>query len=159
MKKRATSPERLAVLLLYLFLATLVMAAAWNNNRPISGPRGEAFTITVQSVRKGLEMHYLHTGTEPSFRIWRSEETDLLLEPEMQGRTFRVFAELHKPAKGDDYYCIIEMVAEDGSLTYTWEDYAASQAERLPGRMIGLALIIAAGIAFIFWSSDVLFRH
>ena len=39
---------------------------------------------------------------------------------------------------------------EDGSFAYTWEDYAAGQAARLPGRMIGMTAICAAFIGFVW---------
>lgn len=153
MKKRVTPIEQLTLLLLCVFLAVPVLAVAWVNNRPISGPVGEPFTITMHSIRKGLEMHRIDAGTELPFRIWRSDETDALLEPDMQGRTFRVLAEKQRPAKGSPYYRIVEMIAEDGSFTYTWEDYAAGQAERLPGRMLLLLLIFALVILVIHWGT------
>ena len=159
MKKRVTPIERLGLLLLCVFLAVPVLAAAWVNNRPISGPVGEPFTITMHDIRKGLEMHRINAGMELPFKIWRSGEVDQLLAPEMQGRTFHVRAEIHRPSKGAPYYRIIEMTAEDGSFTYTWEDYAAGQAERLPGRMILLLLIFAFVIFVIYWSSGGLFRR
>ena len=159
MSRRTLQPDRLTPLLLSVFIAVVILAAAWVNNRPISGPVGEPFTITIHSVSKGLEMHRIDAGMEHPFRIWRSDEVDQLLEPEMQGRTFHVRAEIHRPSKGAPYYRIIEMTAEDGSFTYTWEDYAASQAGRLPGRMIGLVLILAFFIAVFIWSTDVFSRR
>ena len=158
MKKKAALPK-LAILLVYLCFSALVMAAAWHNNRPITGPVGESFTITLQSINEGVEMHSIDAGMEDSFRIWKGEIADQLLQPEMQGRTFRVLAERRKPAKSDAYYRIIEMTAEDGTFTYTWEDYAAGQAERLPGRMIVLALVLALAIFVIFCSTDIFFRR
>lgn len=153
MKKRVTPIERLGFLLLSGFIAVVILAVAWVNNRPITGPVGEPFTITMHDIRKGLEMHRINAGMELPFKIWRSDEVDQLLAPEMQGRTFHVRAELHRPSKGSPYYRIIEMTAEDGSFTYTWEDYAAGQAERLPGRMILLLLILAFVIFVIHWGS------
>lgn len=153
MKKRVTPTERLGFLLLSVFIAVVILAVAWVNNRPISGPVGDPFTITMHDIRKGLEMHRIDAGMELPFKIWRSDEVDQLLEPEMQGRTFHVRAEMRRPSKGDRYYRIIEMTAEDGSFTYTWEDYAAGQAERLPGRMIALMLILTFIIAVFIWCS------
>ena len=153
MKKRVTPIERLGRLLLCVFLAVPVLAVAWVNNRPIGGPMGKPYTITLHSIRKGLEMHQIDADMEHPFRIWRSDEVDQLLEPEMQGRTFHVRAEIHRPSKRAPYYRIIEMTAEDGSFTYTWEDYAASQSGRLPGRMIALVLILTFIIAVIIWGS------
>ena len=154
MRRRTPQPDRLTTILLSAFIAVVILTVAWVNNRPISGPMGKPYTITLHSIRKGLEMHQIDADMEHPFRIWRSDEVDQLLEPEMQGRTFYVRAEIHRPSKGAPYYRIIEMTAEDGSFTYTWEDYAASQAGRLPGRMIGLVLILAFFIAVFIWSTD-----
>ncbi|MBR3763697.1 MAG: hypothetical protein IKK57_03995 [Clostridia bacterium] len=153
MKKQPRSSERLVLLVLNLVIAAFVIAIAWVNNRPITGPVGEAFTITVQDVRKGLEMHRIDAGMNLPFRIWRDEETDRLLEADMVGRTFRVLAEKYNPAKGSDYYRVIEMIALDGSFTYTWQDYAAGQAARLPGRMIVLFLFFVLYLAVICWGT------
>lgn len=157
MKQKAASSKRLAILLLSVFLAALLMLEAWFNNRPISGPYGEAFTITLQSIHEGVSMHRINAGLEHSFRIWRGEEADLLLQPDMQGRSFRVLAEKRYPSKSAAYYRIIEMVTEDGTFAYTWEDYAAGQAERLPGRMLILALLLAGMFVLICWSTNCFF--
>lgn len=154
MKQKTWSPERLATLLLLLFLSALLLLAAWINNRPISGPRGEAFTITLRSVREGISMHRLDAGLEHPFRIWRGEEADRLLQPDMQGRSFRVLAERVRPSKGNAYYRVIEMIAEDGTFSYTWEDYAASQSGRLPWRLLALTLLLAGFAAIILWSAS-----
>lgn len=154
MRRRTPQPDRLATLLLSVFIAVVILVVAWVNNRPISGPMGKPYTITLHAIRKGLEMHQIDADMEHPFKIWRSDEVDRLLEPEMQGRTFHVRAELLRPSKGAPYYRIIEMTAEDGSFTYTWEDYAAGQAARLPGRMIGLVLILGFFIAVFIWCSS-----
>ena len=152
MSRRTLQPDRLTPLLLSVFIAVVILAVAWVNNRPISGPTGEPFAITIHSIREGIEMHRIDAGLEHDFRIWRGDKADLLLQPEMQGRSFRVLAEERHPSKSDPYYRIIEIVAEDGSFAYTWEDYAAGQAARLPGRMIGMTAICAAFIGFVWWS-------
>lgn len=158
MRRRTLQPDRLTPLLLSVFIAVVILAVAWVNNRPIGGPMGKPYTITLHSIRKGLEMHQIDADMEHPFRIWRSDEVNQLLEPEMQGRTFHVRAELHRPSKGAPYYRIIEMTAEDGSFTYTWEDYAAGQAERLPGRMLLVALLSLLAVALIFWITPVFLR-
>lgn len=158
MKRKAAAPVRPGVMLASLLLAALLLLATWASNRPISGPLGEPFTITLHAVSAGTEMHRIDAGAAHPFRIWRSEETDLLLAPEMHGRTFRVLAEECKPAKGSPYYRVIEMIAEDGSFTYTWEDYAAGQAERLPGRMLLVALLSLLAVALIFWITPAFLR-
>ena len=158
MRRRTLQPDRLTPLLLSVFIAVAILVVAWVNNRPISGPMGRPYTITLHAVSAGTEMHRIDAGAAHPFRIWRSEEADLLLAPEMQGRTFRVLAEECKPAKGSPYYRVIEMIAEDGSFTYTWEDYAAGQAERLPGRMLLVALLSLLAVALIFWITPVFLR-
>lgn len=154
MRRQTPQPDRLATLLLSVFIAVAILVVAWVNNHPISGPMGKPYTITLHAIRKGLEMHQIDADMEHPFKIWRSDEVDRLLEPEMQARTFHVRAELLRPSKGAPYYRIIEMTAEDGSFTYTWEDYAAGQAARLPGRMIGLVLILGFIIAVFIWCSS-----
>ena len=149
-KRTAISPS--AAVFLMVIIAAVLLAATWVNNRPISGPTGESFTITMHSIREGIEMHRIDAGLEHDFRIWRGDKADRLLQPKMQGRSFRVLAEERRPSKSDPYYRIIEIVAEDGSFAYTWEDYAAGQAARLPGRMIGMTAICAAFIGFAWWS-------
>lgn len=155
---KQSPPSRLATVLLTLLLAMPVLLMAWVNNRPITGPVGEPFTITVQAVRQGLETNSIDAGMDLRFHIWRDEETDRLLEADMVGRTFRVLAEKHNPAKGDDYYRVVEMVSEDGSFTYTWEDYAASQAARLPGRLLVVVLCITIALLAICWSCGFFLR-
>lgn len=151
MSRRRTAISPSAAVFLMVIIAAVLLAATWVNNRPISGPTGESFTITMHSIREGIEMHRIDAGLEHDFRIWRGDKADQLLQPEMQGRSFRVLAEERHPSKSDPYYRIIEIVAEDGSFAYTWEDYAAGQAARLPGRMLGMTAICAVLISVVWW--------
>lgn len=158
-QKRQMRWEILCILLLSLIFT----GVAYVNYRPITGPEGALFIGKLEKVRNvsGVPGYLALTGfgDADNLRISRTEETLLLLDdPASLGKEYTIRAEKRDGSGRSNipeiYYQVTSMKAKDGSFSFSWEDYAAIQAESLCW-----ILPLAFGIVWVFGGFYLFIRY